>query len=893
MQEAAELRLLFATHSGYGNQVQALLAAAFLSRAVGLPVLAPPLVANHKKTLVLPKRLTTRGCKAPTRWGSAFHRDVHWSKHGIMAASERWFARSYCTKQRRSIDSFESVFDFTGFKIRSRTCARIDQMLCPEGVDVDPHLLDPATNRNCTAVISCGDRIAALRVVALRLAHGPRHTMCVGPLNDWFFSAAGPRDTLLHSCATDASLPAEQRSIAAELLELGLPLQRSALQALAAAAAWNVSITAHGARPSACECLYVRLPDARGSPTQLLHDVMEAMTRRRRSLGRHAAPGASVPLEVLASNCQPLAACAAAISNASHALHRPARLVVGATVQAELALTSKLGHALRLSPDSTKLLLDQYRCARCQRSRVGGCKAGTVEHRGGQCPEASSSSFWQQIRRLHAQLARGRGSAHELADQFRRLGDDYERRPAPGEIMKSSRRDYEGRRDYEERPPAAAAEHGVAVCLAGWHQTVVSEQGANLRRHLIEPLHADVLIALTYRASEGCTTVAACGLDSRYASLLEGAQLMLERMPTVSELLAHLEALPHWTSIVRALNGTRHWRGFQTVTIRGKIYMTRTPRNMSCVRHAWREGDELQAHVLGGRATPYICDGLKEWGNTMFAPVVGPSNYNTLWQLHGLSRVHALLRRAEARRGARYERVVVSRLDYIWLTPHPPLRLLGRRCAWVPQAEDYGGLNDRHAVMNREHADTYLGRWAMIEDGRLMTLHPYLRRGVASALTGERALAALLRSAAIPVCRFAPTSFLACCEEHAGANLAGKAPKRCHNPQCHRVKVALASLPKQAVAAITSGRWAVDSAGRLEVRGKYSGEVRASVGAALALQLPTARWAVLPRPAERSESGWHDLGVLAPQQHAAIFNRTLRKALRGKGMRDESLIRWI
>lgn len=36
----------------------------------------------------------------------------------------------------------------------------------------------------------------------------------------------------------------------------------------------------------------------------------------------------------------------------------------------------------------------------------------------------------------------------------------------------------------------------------------------------------------------------------------------------------------------------------------------------------------------------------------------------------------------------RYDRVVASRLELLWLSPHPPLEVLGSECAWVPSGED-------------------------------------------------------------------------------------------------------------------------------------------------------------------------------------------------------------
>jgi hypothetical protein len=49
----------------------------------------------------------------------------------------------------------------------------------------------------------------------------------------------------------------------------------------------------------------------------------------------------------------------------------------------------------------------------------------------------------------------------------------------------------------------------------------------------------------------------------------------------------------------------------------------------------------------------------------------------------------------------RYDRFVITRSDFVWLCPHPPLSILDRDAIWLPDGEDYGGLNDRHLVASR------------------------------------------------------------------------------------------------------------------------------------------------------------------------------------------------
>jgi hypothetical protein len=231
----------------------------------------------------------------------------------------------------------------------------------------------------------------------------------------------------------------------------------------------------------------------------------------------------------------------------------------------------------------------------------------------------------------------------------------------------------------------------IALCLTGWQHTAIPKRGDYLRSHVLDPLGADILLLLTYRRTEmRCDHVKSCDLLQRTARLQPITSLAFEQMPTISELLQHLESLPHWNTILRAFNSSRHWHHFHSTRRHdGKVFLDmRRPRNVSCVRQAWGEGDERKKHVLGGWSTPYICDDAGVGGATIFAPIIGPTSLNILWQLHAQQRLLALIRTTEERRKAAYLRIIVSRLDYVWLASHPPLTLLPERCAWVPLGED-------------------------------------------------------------------------------------------------------------------------------------------------------------------------------------------------------------
>ena len=56
----------------------------------------------------------------------------------------------------------------------------------------------------------------------------------------------------------------------------------------------------------------------------------------------------------------------------------------------------------------------------------------------------------------------------------------------------------------------------------------------------------------------------------------------------------------------------------------------------------------------------------------------------------------------------KYDRIVITRSDFIWECPHPPMDLLSPDNIWIPDGEDYNGYCDRHAVVSKNNIETYL-----------------------------------------------------------------------------------------------------------------------------------------------------------------------------------------
>lgn len=55
-----------------------------------------------------------------------------------------------------------------------------------------------------------------------------------------------------------------------------------------------------------------------------------------------------------------------------------------------------------------------------------------------------------------------------------------------------------------------------------------------------------------------------------------------------------------------------------------------------------------------------------------------------------------------------YDRFVITRPDYLYEVPHPPLHALDPHYIWSPAGEDWGGLTDRHTVVGRADLATVL-----------------------------------------------------------------------------------------------------------------------------------------------------------------------------------------
>jgi hypothetical protein len=56
-----------------------------------------------------------------------------------------------------------------------------------------------------------------------------------------------------------------------------------------------------------------------------------------------------------------------------------------------------------------------------------------------------------------------------------------------------------------------------------------------------------------------------------------------------------------------------------------------------------------------------------------------------------------------------YDRFVITRSDFLWTAPHPPLSILRPDAVWIPEGEAHGGVTDRHIVVSRQDIAACLG----------------------------------------------------------------------------------------------------------------------------------------------------------------------------------------
>eukprot|EP00965_Chrysotila_dentata_P195153 6176832-Pleurochrysis_carterae.AAC.1 len=109
-----------------------------------------------------------------------------------------------------------------------------------------------------------------------------------------------------------------------------------------------------------------------------------------------------------------------------------------------------------------------------------------------------------------------------------------------------------------------------------------------------------------------------------------------------------------------------------------------------------------------------------------------------------------------------YSRVIFSRLEAAWIVPHPPLSMLDPNILWVQSGQLRVGVNDRYALMSREHAKVYFGRWKLLMSAELFDQVP---EDAVLRATPEGFLLNLLQTKNIQLGELPALAWLACCSD--------------------------------------------------------------------------------------------------------------------------------
>ena len=333
--------------------------------------------------------------------------------------------------------------------------------------------------------------------------------------------------------------------------------------------------------------------------------------------------------------------------------------------------------------------------------------------------------------------------------------------------------------------PRRRALRRAVVCFSSFIFTPVADDGTNLRRRLVDPLEADVILALTRGSSPvaaPCRSIDTCEpLRRSYRALMPRAvHVSLVPDMNAASLLSGLDRLAHWPLLLSAFN----WSGvLRELGPRSETRHYRVPPGeprRSFVREYGTAGWSAQ-----------IC-ATARLGSGYLAPAVGKMSYHCLKNLHSFGRVLRVLREVERARGAAYELVVRARPDMYWIAPHPRLALFlppptgglpvvapPHAHAWVPIGEDYhGGLNDRHVVLTRPAADAFFSQFETIINGSILAIDPTLRRGYGDHCANpEYLFARTFMHRGIGISRFPAAAYLLCCS---ASGLKGG----CHRPRC-------------------------------------------------------------------------------------------------------------
>merc|ERR1719217_1662433 len=104
-----------------------------------------------------------------------------------------------------------------------------------------------------------------------------------------------------------------------------------------------------------------------------------------------------------------------------------------------------------------------------------------------------------------------------------------------------------------------------------------------------------------------------------------------------------------------------------------------------------------------------------------------------------------MMRQTEANLHFRYQWVMKSRPDFMWITPHPPLSVMDPDMFWSFDTERYLFMNDRHVVGGRDQMfKAFFNKLNIILTGDPVIYNPAIANGTSYGFLGDEAFSKLV-----------------------------------------------------------------------------------------------------------------------------------------------------
>ncbi|CAE7942928.1 unnamed protein product [Symbiodinium sp. KB8] len=191
------------------------------------------------------------------------------------------------------------------------------------------------------------------------------------------------------------------------------------------------------------------------------------------------------------------------------------------------------------------------------------------------------------------------------------------------------------------------------------------------------------------------------------------------------------------------------------------------PKEVAGFDTTWFKG---VSYEVDGRGRSGLLEAYRQISGNFLGPLTVAEGRNA-FHIRTLFHCWEQITAAEAARGQRYKYWIFARLDWLWLALPPALSTFQRAdpaAVWIPDGQDWDGINDRFAVVPRRYAKPYFGRWPWLVNGSLLPMmlraatrsrsevSPDLYRGP------EWSLLAALHWYRLPVRRFGSTGAVLC-----------------------------------------------------------------------------------------------------------------------------------